>query len=268
MTTLTSRLQSTRKRFKALLTKAFYAQNSFFVTVSICQCRHFCAFKYGSGSFNPYENYIVGLHEGKPFGELQKRFIDFLMYYRPRDFAEVFDIELTRHLPLWLYPWDRSRRFNPNNGWLDNLDEVPDIITHFCERGIKRSRIEEEFFWLERAYSSISKQGFNPQKNTYIEALEFSKGNEKVYLLTDGNHRVSALAALGYKEVMIKVKESIQWDGENHRKWFQVRFGKYSEQDAINLFNVYFVGVNGFRRSNQPAKIIEDISLSQITYED
>lgn len=229
----------------------------------IDRCRHYCAFKYGSGSFNPYENYIVGLHEGTPVGELRQRFEDFLMYYRPRDFGGVFGIELSRRVPLWVYPWYLDRSFDPNNGWLDDLDEVPDIITHFCDQGIRRSRIEEEYFWHERAYATVSTQGYRPRDNSFIEALEFAKGDESVYLLTDGNHRVSALAALGHEEVMIKVRGSVRWDGENHREWPQVRFGTYSEQDAIKLFNVYFEGVRGFSRSNQPARIIEDTPVSQ-----
>lgn len=254
-----SGLQSIRKRFGGLLTKAFdVQQNASIVTVPISQCRHYCAFKYASGSFNPYENYVVGLHKGTPLSELRQRFEDFLMYYRPRNFGEVFDIQLSRHVPLWVYPWNLGRSFNPNNGWLNDLDEVPDIVTHFCEQGIKRSRIEEEYFWLERAYATVSTQGYQPYNGSFIEAREFAKGNERVYLIADGNHRISALAALGHEEVMIKVSKSLRWDGKNHRKWPQVRLGTYSEQDAIELFNVYFVGVSGFRRSNQPARIVEE----------
>lgn len=252
-----SGLQSILRQFRGLLTRAFRRLNARVVTAPISQCRHYCAFKYGSGSFNPYENYIVGLHENVPLVELRRRFEDFLMYFRPRNFGEVFGIQLSRHVPLWVSPWHNGQSINPNNGWLDNLDEVPDIITHFCERGIKRSRIEEEYFWLERAYTAISTQGYRPHDNSFVEAFELNKGSESVYILTDGNHRLSALAALGHEEVMIKVSHSVRWNGENHRKWPQVRLGTYSEQDAIRLFNVYFVGVNGFRRSNQPAKILE-----------
>lgn len=258
MKTLKSELRSIRKRFRDLLTRIIGRQNVNIVTVPISQCRHYCAFKYGSGSFNPYENYIVGLHEDVPLVELRRRFEDFLIYFRPRNFGEVFGIELSRHIPLWVYPWQHSQNFDPQNGWLSDLDEVPDIITHFCEQGIKNSRIEEEYFWMERAYATISANGYQPYDNSFVEAFELDTGNERVYILTDGNHRVSALAALGHREVMIKVTRTIRWNGENHRQWPQVRLGTYSEQDASRLFNVYFVGVNGFRRANQPAKIIEE----------
>ncbi len=256
MKTLKSELLSIQKRFRHLLTQGIGRQNANIVTVPINQCRHYCAFKYGSGSFNPYENYVVGLHKGTPLDKLRRRFEDFLMYYRPRNFGEVFGIELSRHVPLWVYPWQNDQSLDPNNGWLADLDEVPDIITHFCEQGIKRSRIEEEYYWLERAYTTISAHGYQPHDASFAEAFALKTGNERVYILTDGNHRVSALAALGHGEVMIKVTQTILWNGENHRQWPQVCLGTYSEQDASRLFKVYFVGVNGFRRANQPAKIL------------
>lgn len=221
------------------------------------QCRHYGAFKYGSGSFNPYENYIVGLHEGTHIADLRQRFEDFLRYYRPRDFGDVFGIEFSRRVPLWIYPWRDDPSFDPDNGWLDDLDDVPDIMTHFCPQGIRRSRIDEEYFWLERAYRTVSTQGYRPRDNSFIEALQFARGTERVYLLTDGNHRVSTLAALGHEKVKIRLRGSVRWDGENHREWPQVRLGTYSEQDAVELFNVYFTGVSGFLRSDQPARIID-----------
>lgn len=250
-------LQSIHGKFSGVLTRAIGWQNADVVTVPIDRCRHFCAFKYGSETFNPYENYVVGLQRGQPLDDLRQRFEDFLMYFRPRDFGEVFDIELSRHIPLWIYPWHRGHNFSPNNGWLSDLDEVPDIITHFCEQGIKRSRIEEEYFWLERAYTTVSAHGYQPHSNSFVEAFELKNEGESVFIITDGNHRISALAALGYQEVNIKLSRRAQVNGKDYKKWPQVRLGTYSEQDALDIFNVYFVGVDGFRRSSQPAKILE-----------
>jgi hypothetical protein len=249
---------SIRKRFSKVLTHIFGRQDVNCAKVPISQCRHYCAFKYGSESFNPYENYIIGLHKGVPIVELRRTFEDFLMYYRPHNFGEVFGIELSRQVPLWVYPWQHDQNFNLKKGWPINLNEVPDIITHFCEQGIKRSRIEEEYFWLERAYTTILRHGYQPSDNSFIEAFELNTENESVFILTDGNHRVSALTALGHKEVMIKVTRSIRWNSETHKKWPQVRLGIYSEQDARKLLKVYFVGIDGFNRANRPAKILEE----------
>lgn len=228
------------------------------ITVPISRCRHFCAFRYGSRTFNPYENYLVGLHQGVPRGELQQRFEDFIRYFRPRTFGEVFDIELSRRVPLWLYPWSVAECTDPDRGWLAEPDEVPDIITHFCEKGVLRSRIAEEYRWLEGAYESISKRGYRPRENSYVEAFELNNGNESVYVLTDGNHRVSALAALGHRDVMIKITQSVRWNGGSYLRWPRVRDGTYREKDAMALCAVYFAGVNGFRRSSRPAVFLAE----------
>jgi len=180
------------------------------------------------------------------------------MYFRPRNFGEVFGIQFSRPIPFWIYPWHYGQCTNPNYGWLDNLSEVPDIMTHFCKIGIKRSRIEDEYFWLERAYEMILRQGYRPQKNSYIEAFELSNENESVFIIKDGNHRISALAVLGYQEVIVKLSRSSQIYFRDYRKWPQVRFGTYSEQDAIDLVNVYFAGVDGFKRSDLAAKILDE----------
>lgn len=250
-------LQSIHGKFSGALTRTLGWQDADMVTVPINRCRHYCAFKYGSGTFNPYENYVVGLHQGQSLDDLRQRFEDFLMYFRPRGFGEMFNIELSRHIPLWIYPWHRGQEFSLDNGWLSDLDKVPDIITHFCEQGIKRSRIEEEYFWLERAYATISAHGYQPYSNSFAEAFELKNEGESVFIITDGNHRISALAALGYQEVKIKLSRRAQVNGKNYKEWPQVRLGTYSEQDALDIFNVYFVGVDGFRRSSQPARILE-----------
>jgi hypothetical protein len=253
-----STLRSVRSRVGRLLRGPSPPELRPVITVRIDRCRHYCAFRYGSGSFNPYENYAVGLVEGTSRAELHRSFEEFLMYYRPRDFGEVFGITLSRRVPLWIYPWRKDPVFDPDNGWVENIDDVPDIITHFCSQGIKRSKIDEEYFWLERAYAAVSSRGYRPEAETYVEAHEFTKKGESVYLLTDGNHRVSSMAALGHEEVAVRVTATVRWDGGNHRDWPQVLVGTYSEEDALNVFNVYFAGVDGIMRSEHPASIIED----------
>ncbi|MHB8835451.1 MAG: hypothetical protein ACYC9Y_07060 [Candidatus Methylomirabilia bacterium] len=200
----------------------------------------------------------MGLHQDVPRGELQQRFEDFIRYFRPRTFGEVFDIDLSQRVPLWCYPWSAAACANPDRGWLAEPDEVPDIITHFCEKGVLRARIAEEYRWLEGAYESISKRGYRPCENSYVEAFELNNGNESVYVLTDGNHRVSALAALGHRDVMIRITQSVRWNGDSYRNWPRIRDGTYGVKDAMALCAVYFVGVNGFRRSERPAAILTE----------
>ncbi len=227
------------------------------ISVPISLCRHYCGFRYGTKSLNPYEQYIKGLHQRQPINQLRKEFEWFLMHYRPQNFGDVFGLQLANNIPLWLYPWNNSNDFPLNNGWIENIDEVPDIITHFCGQGIKRSQILQEYFWLERAYKEISNSGYQPLKYSYIEVIELKKKNQSVFIVKDGNHRLSALSALGHIEVKVKMYLFEQIKEEKYCKWRQISIGKYTEKDALAVFNSYFVGIDSFIPSSQPALIIE-----------
>jgi hypothetical protein len=226
-------------------------------SIQISQCRHYCAFKYGDASFNPYEQYITGLHLQKPISTLREDFEFFLVHYRPRNFGEALGIEISTDIPLWIYPWNSQENFNPKNGWLDDIDKVSDIITHFCSQGIKRSSIQKEYFWLERAYNSILNNGYQPNQNSYIEVFELKKNKENVFIVKDGNHRLSALAALGYKEVIVKRYRSNRMNERDLEKWGQVKSGLYSKSEVLALFDIYFSGVNKFNPSDSPTKVLD-----------
>jgi hypothetical protein len=199
---------------------------------------------------------VAGLHEGRTRAELCARFEDFLSWFRPRSFGELLNLSLSRFVPLWVYPWQRGRKLNPGNGWMEDLNQVPDILTHFCEKGIRRSRIEEEYSWLDRAYRTISSEGYKPEQFSYLEVFELKDGSQSVFILKDGNHRLSALAALKHTEVLVKRSTRETVDLAQSGRWPQVLAGNYSLEDAIAVFRVYFSGVAAFQRSSQPARIL------------
>lgn len=228
------------------------------LTIPIDACRHYCAFRYGSNSFNPYENYIVGLSQGISKFVLKAQFEEFLRFYRPRDFGAVYGLKFSKPIPLWCFPWHAGGPMNPRQGWPDALDDVPDIITHFCERGIRRSRVEEEYFWMERALNTISARGYQPEAMGYITVSEFRGTDRSVYLVTDGNHRLSALVALGHRQVVVKRDTWACVSLADCNTWPQVQLGRYTCQDATALFDIYVKGVDGFVRAPCPAPILDE----------
>jgi hypothetical protein len=256
MEVVKSELLSIPRKIKSSIVNSLVSVVTDTVCIPIKQCRHYCGFRYGSDSFNPYENYITGLHKRQPINKLKKDFEDFLIFYRPQNFGDIFNIKFSKHIPLWIYPWQYGYDFNPNNGWLEDINKVPDIITHFCKQGIKKSRIEEEYFWLERAYNLMKQVGYQPENNSCIQVFELKKKKESVFIVKDGNHRLSSLSALGYKEVIVKryLLEGI--NETNYKNWHQIKISNYSEQDALMLFNTYILGVNDFKRAVEPGKII------------
>ena len=239
-------LMATKKAFESRLQKK--------ITAPIESCRHYCGFRYGSKSFNPYENYIKGLHENEDEEILKRRFELFLARYRPTNFGEVLGVHLLKDYPLWCFPWGRNCR--PGNGWVDSPEDVCDVMTHFCAKGIPKGLVQKEHFWHKRAYESIATSGYKPQEFGYIQLLEIKVNADCVYIVTDGNHRISALAALGHKTVDAKIHLWRNVRVQHIEKFEQVVCGNMFQEDALRIIEAYRDGVERPFMSELPADIV------------
>jgi hypothetical protein len=246
--------------FRGSTSSSFVALFYRTIEVPIENCVHFCGFRYGHGDYNPYESYATGLHSGESLDNLRHQFIDFLQHYRPRNMGQALGISLSKHYPLWLYPWKRfpKAKFALSNGWLEDPSQPPDILTHFSDRGILRWRIEEELRWMEHAYVSIKKEGYNPRLHrSYVTVRELRRKDRRgVFLLLDGNHRVSAMSALSFRSVLCKRLCFDIVHEERIESWFGVRKGYYTREDALSIFGAYFTGNHNYRTDSIPAPIL------------
>jgi hypothetical protein len=247
MTTVTSGLRSIKGRIRRLIDGPREPRLQL-MSIPIDRCRHYNGYKYASSAFNPYENYIVGMQQGVDRAVLRARFEDFLVHFRP----------LSRAVPMWVYPWDARAPIRPNGGWLETAASVEDIITHFSEQGIQRSKIAGEYFWLERAFDTIATGGYRPEQFSYIDVLELRDGNESVYIVKDGNHRLSSLVAFGHTHVVVSRDANETVDLAGCARWPHVVSGLYTVADARALVRGYFTGVAGFPRAAMPAAILDE----------
>lgn len=219
-------------------------------------CVHYGAFRYGRGDENPYERYALALARGEPIGEARVRFADFLRHYRPRDFGAALGVTLSHTHPLWDFPWRRGGAEAP--AWVDDPDDAPDILTHFSERGILGFRLDEEFLWAERLFYSFRRFGFQPAQFgglIAVRTLVAADGSER-HLVLDGNHRVSAIVALGVKDVTVHaVRQHVVRERELPR-WPRVADGTYTPDDARRIFSAYFNGNAVTRTTEVPAPIL------------
>ena len=230
--------------------------------VPISNCVHYCAFRYGRHDYNPYETYLLQIADGAQPELARGRFTEFLRHYRPRHLGEALGCgeSLTKQYTMWDFPWNKTRpaEFDSGGGWRDYPNDCPDILTHFSARGILRQRIEEEFFWLERALVSIRTRGYQPVRHrSFVRAvtLRRSDGTE-AHLLTDGNHRVAAMSALGYKSVRIyRPATKVIFETECDR-WPGVGSKRFAREDALRVFHAYFEGNFDYQTVSSPANLI------------
>lgn len=213
------------------------------VSIAIAQCIHITGFRYGTGAYHPYETYVCGLHQGRDLAALREQFIMFLRNYRPSNVHEALGITLERSYPLWSLPWRSAIAARLSAGaWLRDPEESPDLLTHFSDRGIPVYRITEECFWLERAYYRIASRGYLPEVHgNYIKTQQLlARTGDTRYLVHDGNHRVSALAALGETHVLAELRTADTVKETSMRTWPMVRNGCYTPSDALAVFSAYF----------------------------
>lgn len=221
--------------------------------VPIDRCYHYRAFRYGGFGWNPYEDYVVGMVRNEDRTVLRQAFADAVLNCRPRNMGEAVQLDLA-DWTAWQFPWNH----NPATT-LDPLlaKDNPDILCHSSVDGVLSSHINREFRWLEGAFENIRKSGYRPRMHGFIRCLELVHRDRSSYLVLDGNHRLSALHALGEQSVEIetclqKVRR------EDAHKWPDVRNGRRTLADAVRLFDRYFHEQNAPLGRLHPARLIID----------
>lgn len=209
--------------------------------IPIASCAHFTGFRYGVEGPHPYEEYVRAVSRGTPREDARRLFEDFVCGYRPRSLGEALGVETERHVPLWGLPWTTGEgAAGEPAGWTADPDAPPDIVTHFSPAGIPRHRVEQEFWWLERALWRMRTTGYRPGEHGYVRVITLeARDGERVHIVDDGNHRTASLAALGETALLASCSRPVR-EAES-RSWRAVRRGLCSERDALAVFRAYFL---------------------------
>lgn len=200
--------------------------------VDIDLCYHYLGYRYGGYKNNLYEDFIVGLYQGKDIAQVKLQFMNRIFGTRTFEFGEALKVNLRQKYPKWSFPW------SPTNHASNSAHSNPDIICHTSKAGILASHINREFEWLIAALENM-KNSYQPEKYGYITLLELYNGALSHYIVLDGNHRISALHALGHKKIEVKVLPK----KINYRYryfWKGILSRKFNIHDAEIIFNRYF----------------------------
>jgi len=228
---------------------------TFTATVPIARCYHYRGFRYGGFGHNPYEDFIVGLARGDDVAGLRKTFADAMLSCRPRGFAAALQIDIA-DWPLWEYPW-QAASVRPI-GEVERLEENPDVVTHFCPRGVLASQINREFGWLENAWRNIRREGYRPREYGFVTCLKLVGPGAASYIVLDGNHRLAALHAVGARLVEVKVPWLRIVRRRRVRQWPRVRDGALGQEEALAIFDRYFWSSNPPLVPQNPAPMLID----------
>ncbi len=236
-------------------------QKSKIELIAIKDCRHFRGYRYGLYSNNIYEDYIVGISRGVDLQVLRLQFVKRIIGTRTTNFAETLGIVLSKKAQNWDYPWN-MRTTKTDFTAFNN----PDIVCHTSTDGkILISHLNREFTWLENAFANIKNEGYLPEKNSYITVLKLVSQEKNSYIVLDGNHRISTLAALGISHCKMRVLTKFLLHENLHYLWFGYLFRQYTTQDSLSIFLRYFWDSNPeIKESDDFSSLIHDeISLIQ-----
>lgn len=211
------------------------------ISVNPRDCVHYRGFRYGGYPGNIYEDYISGLVLKRPLDELRTRFSRRVMGMRTHDWSKILNVNLTKRYSPWIYPWALSS-LRPVENYFD-ANSNPDIICHTSSEGVMASHINREIFWLERALAAM-RNGYDPEKYGFIRLLRLSSAGQDRFIVLDGNHRISALSALGVTEVRAKVSQFATVRRELAFVWPGFLSGKYRYRDCLTIFDRYFLDNN------------------------
>lgn len=223
--------------------------------VAIRDCVHFCAYRYGRNEVNPYEKFAIDLAAGRPISHIKSDFRDFLRYYRPTDLGEALGVKLSNSYPLWYLPWRTPRQVASAPGWQQNPEALPDIMTFFCQKGVPVTGLKREYDQHQRAFGFIKNAGYLPESYGYILVREMRGCHKSGYLVTDGNHRLSSLSALGKKQALVKVLVGATIRVDKAHRWPLVRAGLMTHADALLVFNAYLSGNRNPMKATCPATL-------------
>ncbi|MET0285509.1 MAG: hypothetical protein ABW352_13600 [Polyangiales bacterium] len=180
-------------------------------------------------------------------------FLDFLRHYRPRTFGEALGVRLSRDYPLWQFPWKWPLR--APHAWIEQPEQVVDVMTHFSPHGIARSCVEREYAWHQHAHERMRDVGYRPSFTSYARAIILRSQQRSAYLLTDGNHRASALSALGVTSLAVVALRGRTVHRDQVERWPLVRLGRMRADDALAIFDAYHHGNQAPARS-EPAPLV------------
>lgn len=223
--------------------------------VPVNACYHYRGFRYGGYGHNLYEDYILAVARGVGPQQRRSAFANAVLTCRPRTMGEMLHIELGE-VPLWDFPWARKlgHRISP----VADPEQNPDPICHYCERGILASHINREIVWLEAAMHNLRKVGYLPERFGFITAVELDGTARKSYIVTDGNHRLAALHALGHTSARVKVSSLSRIQRSAASRWPGVVDGRYTVPLALAVFDRYFAETNPPLQELHPTRLIVD----------
>lgn len=193
---------------------------------------------------NPLVNTAIQLINNKDLNDNDSYLFNYFNIFQPKTYGEVYylnkdnklhELESTNHFHPWIHKL-------PTNTFRAGLFGPKDI-----------TNVEIRLIRLKNIINNINEFGYIPSKDDIIEGYILLKKDDYRFLITGGHHRIAVIIAMHmmninkdkYGEIIVKyekkrtnvkiVKE------EDVNNWPGVKSGYLSSNDALEMFNHYFL---------------------------
>ncbi len=232
--------------FKLPLGVEAQTSNSTILEVDLAKCTDL----FGAAYIGDFQQFVAMLKEYGANKELKYKDSILKKYYdnfTPRNQEETLFAKRGRAKKLdkgWIgYPWswypERRVVFMPERG-----ETRPGGNHNFGPNTDEFGAAE--FGRLANLYDLLEMQGYHPElfSDGYITGYLLVKGDDYRFVVTEGQHRVACLAALGYERIKVRFSQKQEYprivDFTEVKKWPQVINGAYSQNLALKIFERFF----------------------------
>jgi hypothetical protein len=229
--------------------------------------------KYAAGIGHPFIETLAAYATGRLTGYAGSPAEAFYRQWRPRNAAEALKVDLAsasavlRSMPAYatLSPWfidDPATFLRTREHWLRIEHEPYGYEIEPGQHGTlvngpwSQIKGDVEFTRLVTVYESIRTRGYRPDGTAggHVYGHLMIRGSDWRFKVRNGNHRLAALIALGWRRVPVLV---VSGTGTPRRDevhaWPNVRRGVFSADDAAAVFDRIFDGTTAADFVPRPA---------------
>ena len=217
-----------------------------------------CVDLYGAGYVTDWHPFVQVLKQHQE--EINLKYEDSILreYYdkfKPKNLEEGLFAKRGRARKLergWIglpWFWDENKRVI----FEDKLGETRPGGNHFFGPNTEEFGAAE-LGRLVHLLPVLEEQGYQPEffSDGYISGYLLIKGNDYRFVVTEGQHRIACLAALGYESIRVRFSQKPEYPRivrfEDVKRWPQVINGAYSVNLAFKVFERFFMDGVGKER--------------------
>ncbi|WP_054023711.1 hypothetical protein [Bacillus sp. FJAT-28004] len=209
--------------------------NSEIIQVELKKCRDWLSFSYTDDGWH-YQSALIRQYINDPTLQYSKSILkQYYDRFQPHCLQEILFENRTTDLPP-------IHKAGPPMPWLASPPRFGKIYQHYGPN--TDSFIKNEFSRTIDIFEQLNQSSYQPEKyqNGYIRGYFLKNGSDYRFIVTNGHHRMAALAILKYEtiKVMIDPKISRVCDIQEVNAWINVRNGIYPQKLALDIFNIPF----------------------------